>query len=155
MCSQFRNSSSFPCFEHPILVLSILFLFCVWEKPLDQNTSDPARLQVLEAAVVAFPGSSERPLWVGAHTRMHTCAHILMHMDTGMCAHTCTCKRAHNKQCTLTHARALVHTHTCKHAHTNMCTHAHSHKQCTHTCTYVHTHTYTLQTELSSQGCPC
>lgn len=128
VCSQSRNSSSFPCFEHPVLVLSILFLFCVWVRNhWLEKTSDPARLQVLEAAVVAFPGSSERPLSGGAHTFTHTCAHILMYMDTGMHAHACTHKHVHAHTCTHKHVHTINNTHSPMHkhscnAHVHICT---------------------------------
>lgn len=155
MCSQSRNSSSFPCFEHPVLVLSILFLFCVWVRNhWLEKTSDPARLQVLEAAVVAFPGSSERPLGGGcSHIHAHMCTYTHAHGHRHACIliHTQTC--AHNKQHTLTHAQTLMQS-TRANMHTQTRAHLHTHIIHTLTCTYVHTHTCTLQTELSSQGCP-
>ena len=100
------------------LVSSILFIFCVQvQNHRLANASNPARLQVLEVAVVALSGSSERPLWVLTHTHnahTHTCTHVHMHIYTRTYMHT----HAH------VHTHALTLMHTCAHTHIHPATRA-------------------------------
>ena len=144
----FRASCS--CFEHTVLVL------CVGEKPLAGENLWSSQA----SGVRSCCGSVSWLLWkapVGrcSHIHAHMCTytHVHGHRHACTCMHTqaCSCTHmhtqtcAHNKQHTLTHAQALM-----------QCTCAHMHIHIIHTltCTYMHTYTYTLQTELTSQGCP-